>query len=261
MITIISIANQKGGVGKTTTAVTLGHGLALRGLSVLLIDTDPQGHVAVSLGQSKSPGLYYWLVDEEPLSRVVFVARENLHIIPSDKRTEKAIRYIASLDYREHQIDYRLEAAHDYDVTLIDLAPSLNVLHVAALAASDFVLIPARLDHLALDGVNEVLRSIAEITHQGGKIQDYAILPTFFDRVTTETLAQYQALLNVLSHKIWPPIPTDTHVREACAHGQTLWEYCPLSRAITGYPNGDGGKHQGGYLHAVTLLMDLLNAR
>jgi len=86
---IITIANQKGGVGKTTSAVTLAHGLALTRQRVLLVDLDPQGHVAFALGEEKAPGLYRLIVDEEPIEKVAVCTGENLDIIPGDKRTEK----------------------------------------------------------------------------------------------------------------------------------------------------------------------------
>lgn len=239
MITV-SFANQKGGVGKTTSAVTIGHALAMAGHKVLILDTDPQGHVAVSLGKDKWPGFYNLIVDELPLSESAVLARPNLWIVPGDKRTERAQRYLVSMDYREHAIANALrEGEGRYDVALIDMAPSLGVLHVASLVASDWLIIPTRLDHLAVDGVNEVLRTFAEIVRQGGVIQGYSILPTFFDRTTKETMLQLQKLAGAFGSNVLPPIPVDTKAREASAYGQTLWEYCQSCTALVGSRNGD----------------------
>jgi chromosome partitioning protein len=239
---IIATANQKGGVAKTTTVVTLGHGLAQRGYRVLLVDLDPQGHVAISLGLDKQPGVLRLLSYQEKLSAVAVPARPNLDIIPSDKTTERAKRDLLSMDYREAVLTDALAQAHaNYDVTLLDTAPSLDVLHVSALQAADFLLIPTKLEAMALDGVNEVLRSAGEVNRHGGRIQDYRVLPTFYERVTRETLIQLQSLAETFKARLMPPIPSDTRVREAPSYGQTIFEYAPSSPALIGYNGKTGG--------------------
>jgi chromosome partitioning protein len=202
----------------------------------------------------KAPGMYRLILDDEPLRTVAQNARLNLDIVPGDKRTEKAQRYLASVDFREHVLQNILDHTH-YDVILIDLAPSLGVLHVAALVASDWVVIPTRLDALAVDGVNEVLHTYAEIVRQGGRPQGYSVLPTFFDRTTNETREQLRALIQAFGVNVLQPIPNDTKAREAAAFGQTIWEYAPHSAALAGYPNGHG--NVGGYLNVTTCLVDL----
>lgn len=256
---IISFANQKGGVGKTTTAVTLGHALAQRGHRTLIVDTDPQGHVALALGLEKAPGLYNLILDECGLRQAAQTARPNLWIIPGDKRTEKAQRYLASMDFREHVMSRLLDDQY-YEYILIDLAPSLGVLHVASLVASDWVVVPTKLDALAVDGVNEILRSYAEIVRQGGTIQGYSIIPTFFDRTTNETREQLKALVKTFGDRVLPPIPCDTRAREAAAYGKTLWEYASTSQAVTGYQTGRGPGRStqtvGGYAQIVDRLLE-----
>lgn len=251
---IISLANQKGGVAKTTTAITLGYALAMLGKTVLIVDCDPQGHVAVSLGCLKSDGLFRLIVEEAKLVDVVHQARPNLHILPGDKSTERAKRFMVSLDYREQILANILESA-PFEFIFLDLAPSFDVMHVAALAASDFLIIPTKLDYLAIQGVNDILLTLAEISRRSRAIKDYAILPTFFDRVTKETHLQLQELVSVFLDKVWPPIPLDTHVREASAYGKTLWEYAPKTSALTGYKNGR--IRIGGYAESVTRLLNI----
>jgi chromosome partitioning protein len=237
---IICIANQKGGVGKTTTAVTLAHGLAMARQRTLLVDLDPQGHVAFALGAEKAPGLYRLIVNEEPIEKIAVPSRENLDIIPGDKRTEKAKRTVVISNFPTEILSRIFEDAQ-YDVVIFDMAPSLDVLHVSALMASDWVIIPTKLDAMAVDGVNEVLRSMAEVVERGHRL-GYSILPTFFDRTTHETIVQLQALVDTFQEHVWPPIPQDTHAREAPAYGKSLWEYCIKSPVVTGYgTNLDAG--------------------
>jgi len=251
-MTILTIANQKGGVGKTTTAVTLAHGLAMTGQKTLLVDLDPQGHVAFALGVDKAPGLYRLIAEEEPISNVIVNVRENLDIVPGDKKTEKAKRTVV-VSHFPTEIIGRLFKNTGYDAIIFDMAPSLDVLHVSALMASDWVLVPTKLDAMAIDGVNEVLRSMGEVAERGHHL-GYSILPTFFDRTTRETVVQLKALVQTFNGHVWPPIPQDTKAREAPAFGMSLWEYCPRSPAVIGY---DGG-YENGYTSIMRRVMEVV---
>jgi chromosome partitioning protein len=254
---IIAFANQKGGVGKTTTAVTLAAGLARQGYKTLLVDLDPQGHVAFSLGLEKNPGLYRLIVMEEPLQKILLPARPNLDVLASDKRTEKVKRHITLSDFREGILADILRATA-YHAILIDMAPSMDVLHVNGLVASDWVVIPTRLDALAVDGVKEILLTMGEVSQRGHSFQGYSVLPTFFDRTTRETLAQFQDLARTFGGRVWPPIPQDTRVREASAYGKTLWEYTPDSPAMLGYI--EGKQRLGGYRQTIDRIREVIHA-
>ncbi len=160
-----------------------------------------------------------------------------------------------SMDYRESVLADALAGARfQYDAILLDTAPSLDVLHISALQASDWLLIPTKLDAMAIDGLNEILRSAGEVNRHGGHIQDYRVLPTFYERVTRETLIQLQNLVNVFGAKVMPPIPSDTRVREAPSYGQTIFEYAPSSPALAGY----NGK-TGGYAQIIDRMEALIN--
>lgn len=253
---VFALANQKGGVGKTTTAVTLAAGLARLAKRTLLIDLDPQGHIAFSLGIPKNAALYRWIVMEEPIRNVITNARPNLDILASDKRTEKVKRHITLMDFRESILSEQIRKL-DYDVVFFDMAPSLDVLHINGLVASDWVIIPTKLDAMAVDGVKEILLTMGEIAQRGHRFDGYSILPTFFDRTTRETITQFQEITRTFGDRVLPPIPQDTRVREASAYGQTLWEYAGNSSAIMGY-NDDRIK-AGGYQQILDRLLEVID--
>ncbi|KAF0106931.1 MAG: Cobyrinic acid ac-diamide synthase [Chloroflexi bacterium] len=253
---IFAFANQKGGVGKTTTAVTLADGLARLKIRTLLVDLDPQGHLALSFGLEKSPGLYRLVCLDEPLSEVKVAVRPYLDLVTGDKQTEKVKRQITLSDFRETILTDLLRDA-SYDAVLLDMAPSLDVLHINGLIAADWVVIPTRLDALAVDGVKEILTTMAEITRTGHSYQGYSILPTFFDRTTRETLIQFQDLARTFSDHVWPPIPQDTRVRETAAYGKTMWDYSPNSSAMEGYL--EGRQKLGGYRQVLGRMMEVIN--
>jgi len=255
-MTVITVANQKGGVGKTTTAVTLAHGLAREGYKVLIVDLDPQGHIAFSLGLEKSPGLYRLIVEDKKLNKTTNKARDNLFAVLGNKKTEAVKRFVTTLDFRERVLVNCLNGA-DYDVVIMDTAPSLDVLHVAALVASDRVIIPTKLDAMAVDGVNEILSSMGEVARQGHEFGGYSILPTFFDRTTKETAFLLREIVNAFGKRVWPPIPQDTKAREASAYGKTLWEYTPSSPSVLGYEGK--GKRIGGYADALERVLEIVN--
>ena len=141
----ITIINIKGGVGKTTTALTIGHGCALAGLKTLIIDLDPQGNCADGLGlgvKPQTPDLYNLLIDEYPLKDVAQQVRDKLFLIRSDRKTVMAKTILMSQDFREYRLSRMLEG-HTYDVVLIDNAPSIDVGQTMALVASDYLVIPS----------------------------------------------------------------------------------------------------------------------
>ena len=253
---IISFANQKGGVGKTTTAVTLAHGLALSGRRVLLVDMDPQGHVALSLGFEKTPGLYELICEKKTLQSLVVSARDNLDVLPSDKHTEAVKREINFSTLKNSTFLESISSA-EYDAVLLDMAPSLDALHAACLIISNWVIIPTRMDSLSVDGVQEVIKTLGGFSRRGHVFEGYALLPTFFDRSTRETYLQFRDLATAFGGRMWPPIPQDTRVREAPAFGRTLWEYSPNSVSMRGLLENQ--KRVGGYRQILQKLMEILD--
>ena len=255
---IMAIANQKGGVAKTTSAVTLGHGFALKGKKVLIVDLDPQGHVCKLLNLPKYPGVRQWYYDDQPLQDAVLMARENLFVLGADKTIARVAGKIKEDAYGAEAFAYALkQQTQDYDAVLLDLAPSLNDIQVAALLASDYVICPTRLRFTDLDGVQEIMRSVAEVARHGHQVRGVYILPTFYDRTTTETGDRLMELAQMFGKRVLAPIAQDTRISEAPGHGQTIWEYAPECNALRGYVNG-GGKRVGGYASVRDQLVQLV---
>jgi chromosome partitioning protein len=264
---VIAIANQKGGVGKTTTTINLAHWFALQGKRVLILDLDSQGHVAPGLRLPKSDGLYRLLVMERNIREVCCSARERLDIVTNDHTCELVKEHVKQANFREYLLDTALDEARDaYDVIFLDTPPSTDVLHVLALVASDFLISPANMDFYALDGVGYILKTVRSLGRYPGVKPPVlvGVLPTLFDKTTNETINNVMELQRVLGEeRILPPIPRDTKVREATSHGQTIWEYAPKTQAAVGYPNNGGRSRNsagnvGGYLHIAEILKGVL---
>jgi cellulose biosynthesis protein BcsQ len=278
-----------------------GHWLAVQGVQVLIIDLDVQGHIASCLGMAKGPDLFRWLVGENPAWEAMLVARQALtpalsqrgeggrqgeggregegkikgvlSVIRSDKSTEKVKTYLADMAFRELYLGRKLEELRkempDLDVIILDLSPGSDLLHVGALIASDYVIIPAKLDYLALDGVVEMIKTISSLANLANVEAPVilGVLPTMFDRSTIETVSNLRRLRDTVgAEMVLPPIPMDTHTREATSRGLTIWEYAPGTPAAVGYRalggHGKNGLNSmglfGGYLHLGEMVMGLI---
>ena len=253
----MAILNQKGGVGKTTTAVTLASGLARNGYHVLLVDLDTQGNVADSLGLSHGDDLRKLLSPDlrVPLYQAITSSgQERLDVIRSDKSTTALKQTLAGVTLREYILSDVLENAA-YDAILLDCAPSADLLHFAALVASDYLLIPTRLDKLAVNGVRDALQTLAALKRIS-RCQVAGILPTFYERVTLESHEQLIHLAQTFGKLVLPPIPQDTQCRVASRYGKTLWEYSPQAKALLGYEQGN--RRVGGYQQVLERVKEWL---
>ncbi len=161
---VIAVFNHKGGTGKTTTAVTVAAGLAAQGRRVLLVDTDGQGNVAVSLGLTAERSLYHVLVMGLPVADAVVHALPDLDVVPSNETLAAAELYLAGRKNRDRVLATRLEAARElYDHIIVDCSPSLSLMNQNALVFADAVLCPVACDYLSLVGVRQVLRTIKHV--------------------------------------------------------------------------------------------------
>lgn len=261
-MTVLAIVNQKGGVGKTVSAVNLAHGLAQTGRRVLLMDLDPQGNVADCLGLPSGNDLHRLLFPDAGVELEKAVqpsGRPNLDVIRSDKSTANLKISIGALTDRprEYVLDDVLIDA-PYDVVVLDCAPSVDILHTLAVVAAHYILVPTRLDQLAVKGVRDMLVTLKSL-ERISTCELGAIIPTFYDRTTNESYLQLKHLADAFREAVWPPVPQDVNCRESTRYGKTLWEYSPNTRALAGYPD-KSGRMVGGYRQVVARVEKLLES-
>ncbi len=233
----IAVFNHKGGTGKTTTAVSIAAGLAAKGKKVLLVDTDAQGNVSVSLGAGSERSLYHVLVMGLQVKDAVKEVRPNLHLLPSNETLAAAELYLAGRQNRDRVLADRLNpAAADYDYVVLDCSPSLSLMNQNALVFADSVLVPVACDYLSLVGVRQVLKTVKNVNsllHH--PVQIWGVLPTFFDgraKICNEAVA---TLKDHFGDKCLPPIRAAIKVKEAPSVGQTIFEYAVGSNAAEDY--------------------------
>lgn len=237
----VAVLNQKGGTGKTTTSVNLAAGVAERGHKVLLVDTDAQGNVGVSLGVAGEKSLYHVLVDGEDPTDVAVPVRNHLDVITSDATLAAAEIWLARQEpgQRSRVMTKRLnlmQVSRRYDYVVIDCGPSLNLLNQNALSYADEVIIPVTCDYLALVGVKQVLRTIKDVErHLGHAVRISAVLPTFYDGRTRLAREVLETLQGHFKHKCLEPIRNNTRLAEAPSHRKSIFEYAPQSHGAADY--------------------------
>lgn len=234
---VIAVFNHKGGTGKTTTAISLAAGLAARGQRVLLVDTDGQGNVAISLGLKPERTLYHVIVMGIRLRDAVLTARPLLDVLPSNETLAAAELYLAGRKNRDRILAERLaEARNAYDYVVLDCSPSLSLMNQNALVTADAVLCPVACDYLSLVGVRQVLRTVRHVNKLlGHPVRFWGVLPTMFDaraRICHEALG---TLREHFEARCFDPVHVAIKVKEAPSQGKTLLEYAPLANATMDY--------------------------
>jgi chromosome partitioning protein len=179
---------------------------------------------------------------------------EHLDVIRSDKSTAALKQTLVGATLREYILVDALESAA-YDLVVLDCAPSADILHFAALVAADYLLIPTRLDKLAVNGVRDALQTLAALKRIS-RCQVAGILPTFYERVTLESHEQLIHLVQTFGKLVLPPIPQDTQCRVASRYGKTLWEHAANTKALIGYEQGN--RRVGGYLQLLERVREWL---
>lgn len=242
MARIIAIANQKGGVGKTTTAVNLGASLAASEQKTLIIDSDPQGNATSALGFPKDPArrtLYQALILGESLERILIDAQvDGLDLIPSDKNLVGAAVELVSMENREYQLKALIQGVREkYDYILIDCPPSLDLLTLNALAASDSVLVPIQCEYLALEGVSELLDTLMRLRRTiNPALSIEGILLTMYDDRTTLSKQVAADLRSFFGAQVFESvIPRNVRLAEAPSHGMPVIFYDIHSKGAESY--------------------------
>lgn len=246
MAHIIAITNQKGGVGKTTTAINLSACLAERGKKTLLVDLDPQGNATSGLGIDKTSlkkNLYDCLIEQAPMEEVVQqTVMKKLFLVPATMDVAGAAVELVTIEEREYRLKQALQSylkdmKKPYDYVVIDCPPSLGLLTLNALAASDFVLIPVQCEFYALEGLAQLMQTVDMVRDNlNADLQLLGLLMTMYDGRTNLSIQVTEEVKKYFSGQVFHTIiPRNVRLGEAPSHGEPITVYDPHSRGAEVY--------------------------
>ena len=239
---IIAIANQKGGVGKTTTSINLSSCLAEAGKKILAIDLDPQGNTTSGLGVDKDDlenTVYELMLDECTIRESIHKTEiENLTLIPSNVNLSGAEIELLGINDKEYILKNAVDYIRDdYDFIIIDCPPSLNILTINALTAADTVLVPIQCEYYALEGLNQVLKTVELVRKKlNPQLELEGVVFTMYDARTNLSLQVVENVKNNLNQEIYKTIiPRNVRLAEAPSYGQPINIYDTRSTGAESY--------------------------